>query len=465
MRGFFGWASKWWPGLVLLVPLWVVAAWNTTVPLEGDLATQAAASLKNAVLAKTLVSVSGRDVTLSAEVFTEQGRQDALQRIDSVPGVRLVVDATHLVPEAHPFVWTAERDVAHVTLGGTAPLPAVKASLMDTARAAITGPEIIDQMGFARGAPANFDAAAKLLIGLVPMLKDGKITLTDGSVTLAGMARELGGREAIAAALKTLPDGFKVGDNAIKAPPFIFQANKDPVAATVTFTGYVSDNTAHTALVAAATRKFFDEKVVDQLKSSVGAPSGFATAATVALGALSRLSTGSLVMADREVKLSGDALYEAAAEQLRAGLTSDMPQGWKVQADISVRPAATPVDSSVCQQLFSGLLAKGKIRFDTASASIDRDSLGLLDHLTETALRCPSTAIEIAGHTDAVGDDASNQALSEKRAQAVVDYLVRAGLSPDRLTAVGYGSTHPLASNDTDEGRAQNRRIEFVVKE
>ena len=464
MRGFFRWASKWWPGLVLLAVLWGVAAWNTTVPLEGDIATQAAASLKDAVLAKARVSVSGRDVTLSADAFTEDGRQDAVRRVAAVPGVRLVDDDTHLVAEAHPFVWTAERDVAHVTLGGNAPLPSVKAGLMDTARAAMGGTDVIDQMGLARGAPANFDAAAKLLVGLVPMLKDGKITVTDTQVALAGMARELGGREAIAAALKTLPDGFKA-DNAIKAPPFILQANKDPVAATVTFTGYVPDNAVHTALVAAATRKFFDEKVVDQLKSSVGAPAGFTTAATVALGALSRLSTGSLVIADRDIKLSGDALYGAAAEQIRAGLTTDMPQGWKVQADISVRPAATPVDASVCQQLFKDLLAKGKIRFDTGVSAIDRDSLGLLDHLTETALRCPSAVIEIGGHTDAAGDDATNQTLSEKRAQAVVDYLVRAGLPPDRLAAVGYGSTQPLASNDTDEGRAQNRRIEFTVKE
>ena len=57
-----------------------------------------------------------------------------------------------------------------------------------------------------------------------------------------------------------------------------------------------------------------------------------------------------------------------------------------------------------------------------------------------------------------------NQALSEKRAQAVADYLVKAGLPAVRFTATGYGSTQPVASNDTDEGKAQNRRIDFVVR-
>ena len=95
---------------------------------------------------------------------------------------------------------------------------------------------------------------------------------------------------------------------------------------------------------------------------------------------------------------------------------------------------------------------------------IDADSAGLLDRLIETALRCPSANIEIAGHTDGDGEDAYNQALSEKRAQSVVEYLVKAGLPADRFTATGYGSTQPIASNDSDEGKAQNRRIEFVVR-
>src|SRR5437868_2450247 len=250
----------------------------------------------------------------------------------------------------------------------------------------------------------------------------------------------------------------------LEAPPYIFQAYKDPVAVTLTLTGYVPDNNVHAAVAAAAGRKFFSEKVVDNLKASVGAPSGFAGAVVPVLGALSRLSTGTLEVSDREVKLSGDALYDAAAAQIRAGLGKDFPQGWQFKADISVKPAAAPVDATVCQQLFSDLLAKGKIRFESGRATIDPDSAGLLDRLVETALRCPTANIEIAGHTDADGEDAFNQTLSEKRAQAVTDYLVKAGLPANRFTAVGYGSSQPVASNDTDQGKAQNRRIDFVVR-
>ena len=464
MHGLFRWSSKWWPGVIPLVIFWAFAAWTSTAPMEADLAQRATAALKDRVLDKRRIVVAGRDVTFAADAFSEDGRLSAVASVGAVPGVRLVNDETRLVPEAKPFVWSAERDVARVTLGGSSPLPASKGKLIEAARAAFGNMEVVDHMDLSRGAPPRFDNVTLLLLDQIGKLKDGKITLSDTKVSLTGMARELGGREAIAAALKNLPEGYSVEANEIRAPPYIFQAYKDPVAVTLTLTGYVPDNNVHAALVAAAGRKFFGEKVVDNLKASVGAPTGFAKAVLPALGALSRLSTGTLVVSDREVKLSGDALYEAAAGQIRAGLGREFPQGWQFKPEISVKPAAAPVDATVCQQLFAGLLGKARIRFESGKANIVADSAGLLDRLIETALRCPAARIEIAGHTDTDGEAAANQALSEKRAQAVVDYLVKAGLPANRFTPIGYGSTQPIASNDTEQGKAQNRRIDFVVR-
>ena len=465
MRGLVRWSSKWWPGTIPLAVLWVLAAWTNTSSLETELAGRSSAALKDILLDKSRITVSGRDVTLAADAFSEEGRRSAVAAIVAVPGVRLVNDETRLIPEAKPFVWSAERDVVRVTLTGSSPMPASKGKLLEAARADLGGVEVVDQTNLSRGAPPRFDEAALLLLDQVSKLKDGKVTISDTKISLSGMARELGGREAIAVALKNLPEGFSIASNEVKAPPYIFQANKDPVALTLTLTGYVPDNNVHAAIVAAAGRKFFSEKVVDNLKASLGSPPGFAGAVVPALGALSRLSTGTLVVSDREVKLSGDALYDTAPGQLRGNLVKDFPQGWQLKADISVKPAAAPVDATVCQQLFSEVLAKGTIRFESGRSNLDLDSAGLLDHLIEIALRCPTTSIEVAGHTDTDGDRATNQALSEKRAQAVVDYLVKAGLPAGRFAAIGYGSTQPVAANDTDDGKARNRRIEFVVKE
>ena len=463
MRGFFKWSSKWWPGVIPLIVLWAFAIWTNTAPLEADLSARSAAALKDIVLDKTTIAVAGRDVRLGAEAFADDGRRSAVAAVEAVSGVRLVNDETRLVAEAKPFVWSAERDVARVTLGGSAPLPATRTKLLETARATL-GVEIADQMTLARGAPPRFESAAQLLLDQIGKLKDGKVTISDASVSLSGMARELGGREAIVSALKNLPEGFKVAANDVKAPPYVFQAYKDPVAVTLTLSGYVPDDKIHAAIIASASRKFFNEKVVDNLKTSIGAPGGFSAAVMPAMGALSRLSTGTLVVSDREVKLSGDALYDAAAAQIRAGLGKDFPPGFQFKSDVSTKPAVAPVDATVCQQLFSELLGKAKIRFESGRATIDPDSAGLLDHLVETASRCPTVNIEVAGHTDTDGDDAANQDLSERRARAVVDDLVKAGLPADRFTAVGYGSAQPIAANDTEDGKAQNRRIEFVVR-
>src|SRR5205814_7286518 len=184
-------------------------------------------------------------------------RSSAVGLVETVPGVRLVNDESRLVPEAKPFVWSAERDVAKVTLGGNSPLPASKAKLVEAARASVGGVEVVDQMHLARGAPPRFDSAAVLLLDQIGELKDGKLTISDTKVSLSGMARDLGGREAIAAALQNLPEDFSIAANEIKAPPYVFQAYKDPVTMRLTLTGYVPYNKVHAASATAAGRQSF----------------------------------------------------------------------------------------------------------------------------------------------------------------------------------------------------------------
>lgn len=88
-----------------------------------------------------------------------------------------------------------------------------------------------------------------------------------------------------------------------------------------------------------------------------------------------------------------------------------------------------------------------------------------LDRLYKLLVDVPTIKIEISGHTDNKGSASYNQGLSERRAKSVVDYLVARGISLDRLTFVGYGLTQPIATNDTEEGRALNRRTEFKIIE
>jgi outer membrane protein OmpA-like peptidoglycan-associated protein len=105
------------------------------------------------------------------------------------------------------------------------------------------------------------------------------------------------------------------------------------------------------------------------------------------------------------------------------------------------------------------------VNFAFNSAELTPESKKILDE-DRTVARLkgePNMRVEVAGHTDSIGSDAYNQKLSERRAQAVVDYLVSTGVDPKRLKAVGYGKTKPIASNATEAGRAENRRVELQV--
>ena len=104
------------------------------------------------------------------------------------------------------------------------------------------------------------------------------------------------------------------------------------------------------------------------------------------------------------------------------------------------------------------------ILFDVDSATLSPASRDELDQFADVMNRYPKTAILVQGHTDSTGSESYNQSLSERRAEAVVDRLSYRGVASDRMAAIGYGERHPVADNGTDRGRAQNRRVNILVR-
>lgn len=103
------------------------------------------------------------------------------------------------------------------------------------------------------------------------------------------------------------------------------------------------------------------------------------------------------------------------------------------------------------------------ITFATDQAMIQPQFRPTLDQVAQTLAEYPKTMIDVVGHTDSTGSDAYNQALSERRARSVADYLASHGVASVRVATTGYGKMQPIATNDTVEGRAQNRRVEIKV--
>ena len=117
--------------------------------------------------------------------------------------------------------------------------------------------------------------------------------------------------------------------------------------------------------------------------------------------------------------------------------------------------------------LYDRMMTDGKfitygITFDVGKATIKPESMGEINRIVQLMNENPTLKFSVEGHTDSTGNPASNQTLSEQRSQAIVAKLVELGIAQDRLTAVGKGQNSPIADNNTDEGRAKNRRVEFV---
>jgi OOP family OmpA-OmpF porin len=104
------------------------------------------------------------------------------------------------------------------------------------------------------------------------------------------------------------------------------------------------------------------------------------------------------------------------------------------------------------------------IAFDSGSSKLPESSATLIGRMAEIAATCPQARIEITGHTDSSGNAAGNLRLSDQRAGAVEAALIVKGVEARRLTAKGFGSARPIATNDTPDAKARNRRIEVIVR-
>ena len=248
--------------------------------------------------------------------------------------------------------------------------------------------------------------------------------------------------------------------------PYTFSATKAEDGSVV-LNGYVQSEEQRQRVLARANDAY--ASVLDRkVRVATGAPNAdWEKVLNQNIDDLKLLDTGRFTMENSNSVISGTT----TSAEMRDGINSRAVAltNYSGAASITVPDAANVnvgeiKSASICQTLLDDLKSGKKINFAYDKAEIrGAQSFDLLNSLASAAKQCSSFQVNIEGHTDADGSEVYNQRLSEARANLVVAYLSENGVERNRMTAIGFGETKPVGDNSTDAGKAQNRRIEFIV--
>jgi OOP family OmpA-OmpF porin len=241
------------------------------------------------------------------------------------------------------------------------------------------------------------------------------------------------------------------GTGAISAAPP--PANATP--GQVVVGGKVSDEATKAAVLARLRDTYGAANVVDQIEvADVATPPNWSANVQKLIGPqLKQISKGQLKIDGTQIDVKGEVHNESQRQQLASDMANALNPTYTIKNGLRV--------SASEQGLLDQTLANRTIEFETGSATLTPQGRAILDQMAAAMGKMTTKTVAIIGHTDNSGNRTSNIALSQARADAVKGYLVAKGIPPQQMTTTGVGPDQPIASNDTTDGRARNRRIEF----
>lgn len=470
-----------WIGVIGVALTGLIAVWfgpESSTRLEQQVEQAARSALISGGYDWATADAHGQRVDLSGSAPNQETLAAATNSVISALGAGGVVAGgvtkvtttdVDVLPLVSPYSWGAIREGRQITLEGVAPSREVLAEIETRARDIFGVANVTSRMSLAKGAPEGVDwpATAALALAALNRLDRGSAELMDAALTVTGST----GDDAIATAVREdlAAAGTGAQVNAYISGPAEWSASLANGA--LRFAGQINSPEGKQALSQIAT-DFFSAEFTDN--SSVGTAGAWVGRMRVILPHFARFQSGQIDVTADTIRISGNA-PTSALSFLREDM-KPIDDGYTVMYNVrEIVPEITEiagVDLEVddaeqleasCQEGFTQIMNNNQILFETSLARIDRQSAATLDKLIAITRRCSGLQIEIEGHTDATGSAAANKELSAARAEAVRDYFITSQIEPERLTAVGYGEEDPVATNRTEEGRRQNRRIEFTV--
>lgn len=227
----------------------------------------------------------------------------------------------------------------------------------------------------------------------------------------------------------------------------------------VVVAGVVPDEATRSAILARVRELYGAERVVDQLGvGPVVAPANWSQyVQKLVTSPLRQVSRGQLVIQGNNIELRGEVASEALRQQLASTMASALNPTYAVRNGLRVAAQE--------QSVLDATLANRIVEFEPGSSQLRVSGKLILDEMAATMLKLGGKAVEVIGHTDAQGTRESNVVLSLARADAVRVYLIGKGVLPSLINTSGAGPDRPVASNESAEGRARNRRIEFRLSQ
>lgn len=326
------------------------------------------------------------------------------------------------------------------------------------------------------GVPSpHWAKAARLSIEALSEIGTGTLTISNADISLiasegtdaALFDRVVGELENALPQVFALHAVLPVAASEDGAGPPEFTATLSPEGQ-VQLRGRINDTAARTVTTSYAEARFGADRVYSATRVVDGLPMYWSVHVLAALEGLSYLERGSVSVTPDALALRGMTHRKDAASEISKFLAAKLGEGVNYDLDITYEeppaPEDQPISAELCQAQLTGVqLDSGKITFEPGSATVAADSGVILDKIVAILKDCGPVRLEIQGHTDSQGREEMNQNLSQARAQSVLNELRARRLLTSSFIAVGYGETSPIASNETEDGREANRRIDFQL--
>ncbi|WP_141701155.1 OmpA family protein [Methyloceanibacter methanicus] len=433
-------------------------------------------------------AVSGRDIEVGGLADSNGERYRLLETLGIVKGRRVVRDKMTVLESASPYTFSAEKSGNVITVSGHVPTEAAREGI------AVVLDHDASALKLASGAPGAWTIVAQDGLSALSKLTKGTLTMSDKTLRLSGLAASPADGEAALAELKDVPPGYMIDSS------FDYLDDGKPVNFQLAYSA--SDGASVNGKLP---KGLTPEALADALGLAVsGDPTtGISGEPGPVLAALKKLTlwlpefetlTFKTAGGDKGFDLTGTGSPGVDLELLKQGLSTDL--GGDVAVSVAAaddlppegtqRVNAATGETEVltagywlpqldfvagygqCRDKANALLSKRDVNFVTGSARLDARSMGVINAMTSVVMKCVQSGdlrVEVGGHTDSQGDSAFNKTLSQKRADAVVAALRARGVPEDAISATGYGDTQPIADNDTEEGRAANRRVTLAFSQ